>query len=322
MANLSVLYIIIAGIMNAAFIVPTKFLKNFSYEQAWFYFGIFGSMILPWVFLLIYSPTTIINYTLINHKIILLILAGGFVFGVGQSYFSFAVKYIGIARSFAINLSVGAIVGSFAVIIMNHVFFTKKGLWTCIALLLVILGLIFYYFSEPTKKSSDKNDTSNAVYKGWILSTIAGVTSGLQNMIFVYVTFHTSAEIIMRNTFWIWPLFLLTAGISMSIQFWRAYNKNNPDKNIFIFKPTTDLLMIILMGLCSSGSLVVYSYTMGLLSNEEQIIGWPFFMVSIILSTQFFGKIFDNSQANTFRAKSFRIAGVGLLILSIIFLSI
>lgn len=322
MINLSIFYIILAGIINASFVVPTKFIKSFSYEKSWFYHSIFGLMILPWILLLLYTPSAIFHYSSLSADILWFIIFGGLIFGIGQSCFSYSIKYIGIARSFAVNLGIGSTLGSLAVILMNHALFTQKGLLTCIAVFLVIMGLALYYFAEPAKLTEEEKSVGFAHYKGWILSSIAGIASGLQNVVFVYVAFHTPAKQIMQNSFWVWPLFLFAAGIPMSIQFWRALKKNPQENILFSSKLIKDSMLIAVMGLCFSGSLVVYSYAMSLLSDKGQVIGWPLLMISIILSTQFLGKLFDGDHANSLRGKYFRITSVILLIVSVILLSV
>jgi L-rhamnose-H+ transport protein len=115
-----------------------------------------------------------------------------------------------------------------------------------------------------------------------MLAGIAGVTSGLQNMVFIVVMQHNEATLAQVNSFWVWPPFLLAAALPMFIGFW--YQARHHHKAIHWFR-LKDLALVVLMGLLFTGSLVLYSTGMSKLGQQD-VIGWPTFMIAIILTSQ------------------------------------
>lgn len=76
------------------------------------------------------------------------------------------------------------------------------------------------------------------------------------------------------------------------------------------------------MGLCFTGSLVLYSYGMSNLPHQQQVVGWPILMIVIILTSQMWGLIYKEMPENTGKSKILRITSVILLITAIILLAV
>ncbi|HXU27165.1 MAG TPA: hypothetical protein VN698_08025, partial [Bacteroidia bacterium] len=144
-----------------------------------------------------------------------------------------------------------------------------------------------------------------------------------QNITFIIIAFHTKTDFQINNSFWIWPPFLLAAAIPMLFGF--GYRIKNKTKIILEdfkkFLDLKDIFLVTLMGLFFTGSLALYSNGMNKLTHEQQIIGWPIFMVSIIFTSQLWGQIFKESAGATKKYKLYKIFSIILLLVAIVILA-
>lgn len=311
--------------MNGSFVIPAKYINNFIKEKIWCYHSIIGLAVMPWVILTIMLPGTIGNYLSLQPSILTFLILSGVIFGLGQVFFAYAIDFIGVALSFTINLGLGVTIGSLFVVFYKNTFFTLQDSLVVLAIFFILCSLFIYYHSGKHNNVGKDVPLANIsrYHKGWLLASLTGLTSGLQNITFVIVAFYSQAHFQTSNSFWVWPPFLLAASIPMFIGFLYKIRKNTtptlPTKKILFAK---NILLITLMGLFFTGSLALYSKGMSQLSKVQQIIGWPAFMVSIILASQLWGWIYresgDVSRKNRFKI----LGGIILLVAAIIILAI
>lgn len=151
----TLLPIIIAGLMNGSFVIPSQYIRNLNDDEIWLGHCIIGLIIIPCVILSMISPESIKVYSLLPAKTIIIILLSGIVFGVGQICFMKAIREIGIGASFSVNLGIGTAIGSLFVVLYRGVFFSASGLFVILSVLLTIAGLILYYLgSKPMQIDS------------------------------------------------------------------------------------------------------------------------------------------------------------------------
>lgn len=311
MLNEGLLPIIVAGLINGSFVVPSRYIQNTSSAKIWLYHSLIGLAIIPWLILLFLSGSILHDYSMLSVRIWSCIILGGLIFGVGQFCFSNAIAKIGIALSFAINLGIGITIGSMFVVLHDSAFFTTRGFIVTSAVILVVCSLIFYYFSQR-----DTEQGKGHYQAGWLLASFAGIASGLQNVTFMFVGFYENTQLQSANSFWVWPPFLLSAAISMGLLFFYQMKKKQESVLLGDLKY---LILIFLMGLCFTGSLVLYSNGMSQLPAEQKMLGWPTLMILIIFTSQIWGWLFGEFKKSK---KVYRIVSVLLLIMSVALLSI
>jgi L-rhamnose-H+ transport protein len=312
--------LIFAGVMNGSFVIPAQYVRTMSNERVWLYHSIIGMIIIPWVIMYAVSSSFFINYQNIPTSIYGLIIGGGLLFGLGQLCFATAIKRIGISLSFPINIGIGIGIGSLFVIIRRHLISSSGGIIVCLAVVVMITALyIFYRF----RTEIDTPGLSKKDYKtGWILDCLAGTASGLQNIVFILASGYGKHPDALAKLYWVWPIFLTAAAIPMLIGF-HALSKRNQQNTRprSIITRAKNLLMITLMGIGFTGSLVFYSFGMEHLNHDQQIIGWPLFMVAIILTCQLWGwRLKEFKQINK-KYKRYNIYGILFLISAIMMLA-
>lgn len=320
LSKYTILLIIVAGIMNGSFVIPAKFISRMKNENVWLWHSLIGIGIIPWLLLLIIGPHSVTAYATIPWSLFVFLITSGFIFGIGQVGFAYAIETIGVGLSFTTNISLGVIIGSMFVVFYRGLFFSGAGFLVTIAVLLTIASLLISYFSG--KQRATVTHAHTVQYKlGWLFCIFTGLTSGLQNICFVVLmTYYHSHVGASKNLFWIWPPFLTAAMFTMALGFWYRIKKEHTP-TLEAPKGIKDLSSIILMGLFFTGSLALYSLGMGLLSHRTQIIGWPAFMIAIILTSQIWGWVLLRKQTHTTQINLLRLISIVLLIVGILLLS-
>lgn len=288
--------LMMAGMMNGSFVVPVRFIQKFSPEMIWVGHSVIGLLLLPWLLLLLLSPQEIFLYSALETPLLFFLLFSGTLFGLGQVCFAYAIEKIGIGLSFIINIGIGLTIGSLFGVMYNSALLTSQGSMVLMAILLILSSLLFRYHSEQKgTPPSSFTQSKKTYYQGWILSSLAGITSGLQNVAFLIVTHRTQAHFSPDNSFWVWPPFLAAASIPMILGFlWRRKErKREPSLYILLsfLQSFRNFCLMTGMGICFTGSLALYSVAMSQSIGNQKIIGWPIFLVCIIFSSQLWGAI-------------------------------
>jgi L-rhamnose-H+ transport protein len=313
------LLIIVAGLMNGSFVIPSKFIKA-SQEKVWLYHSIIGMGIIPWLLLWLFMPKEIAAYSLVDIVSFVFLIFAGVIFGVGQVCFAYAIEKIGIALSFTVNIGIGLVLGSLSVILYKNALFTHQGYLAVVAIIMILVALAVHYSSGKMGHNNKSTDIKH-YSTGWLLVLFTGLTSGLQNFVFVYVGFHAESTHMFTNAYWVWPPFLTAAAIPMFIGFFWRVNKRREVVGELFAKSGKSLALVCFMGLLFTGSLLLYSIGMSHLTSSQHIIGWPAFMVSIILISQLWGFIFKESQLQLKIAKLLSILSTAILIAAIVVLT-
>lgn len=320
------LLIILAGIMNGSFIIPARYLPTLPNEKIWVYHSIIGLALIPWIILAFSQPETLSYYISLSSISWRFLIVSGAIFGIGQVCFAYAIVSIGVALSFVINLSIGVTIGSLFVVFYRVVVFSIHGYLVLLAVLLIISSLILYYFSgKEDNHQSHSTLLQNVHYrKGWLLASLTGITSGLQNIAFIMIVSHNSEALQGSGSFWVWPPFLLSAAIPMAIGFLYTLKKYPVTPKLscsswFFSLNAKSLALIGLMGVLFTGSLALYSIGMDKLSATQQVIGWPTFMIAIILISQVWGWLYKEPIKNKFYQL---FSSTALLIIAIILLAL
>ncbi|PIQ43219.1 MAG: hypothetical protein COV52_01760 [Gammaproteobacteria bacterium CG11_big_fil_rev_8_21_14_0_20_46_22] len=325
MYYLGLTLIVLAGIFNGSFIVPARNVKSISNEMVWVFHSIIGFVIVSWLLLIVFFPHSFRLYGLLHIHEVMLLIVSGVVFGLGQICFAYAIETIGIALSFTVNLGLGVTLGTMFVILYKSSLWTAHGKIATIAVALIIISLFIYYKAGKNNQGrlSQRKLISASHYKlGWLLAVFAGFSSGLQNISFVIVAYHSSAMPYSENSYWYWPAFLTFAAIPMLIGFlYRAKQQGYLGQYRQIYS-TSNFAFITLMGVFFSGSLVLYSLGMSRFSNAQQVTGWPTLMSSIILASQAWGWFFGEAKLATLKHKRYMVVSILLLLTAILLIGL
>lgn len=330
---LAFLLILLAGISNGSFALPTKHVVKWQFEHIWLHFSIWGFVILPWLTMVYLVPQVFQIYAKIPIDRLLIIALGGFFFGVGQICFALALEIIGIGLGFSINLGFGIVLGFGLPFIIQHPheIFTPFGLVILTGTILAIIGLVFSNYAGvlrdrhkltvgPATSTAKKNHLL-----GVILAIVAGLSSASQNFIFAYTnSIQDLAQQMGASSFAvaniIWPGYLLCGFVPYMLYMIYLHYKNQSFKAYCQKGVGKYYLFAIVMAVFSYGSLLIYSKASQLIGKFGPIIGWPIFMVVIILTSNFWGWKYGEWENCGAKAKNTMKFGLVFFVIAVIML--
>jgi L-rhamnose-H+ transport protein len=330
--QIALFLIFIAGLINGSFALPTKYLKIWKFENIWLNFAVWTFVILPWAVALFAVPQIFSVYADASARIIAIMLTGGFIFGIGQVCFALALNMIGFGLSFVLNLGLGIILGFLLPLIVQHPekIMTPFGLTTIIGSLLAVIGLLLsnragsLHHHEQAKNIS-QGHLSKHYIAGVILAVVAGVASAGQNFSFALTAnMQNVAQEMGASAFGaaniMWPGFLTCGFIPYALFMIYLTTKHKTFSNFSVPGSSKYYLFALIMGLCWYGSLVFYSKATQMIGSVGPVVGWPLFMVMIILTSNFWGWRYKEWQGCSSKVKHTLWLGLAFMVFAIIVL--
>jgi len=331
---IALIFILFAGVINGSFALPTKYVKRWGFENIWLQYAIWAFLLLPWISIFFFAPQVFQIYAATPGAIIGIMIIGGFLFGAGQVGFAFAIDMIGIGLAFVICLGIGTGLGFLLPLLFQHPdkILTPFGYLTLFGTALAIAGLIVSTYAGELRDRQRKRALENQpgfrkkYYKlGVFLAVIAGLFSAGQNFSFSLTTPMQHIALSLGATpigaaNIMWPGFLFFtflpyAGymlyLHMRNKTFQDYRKSNT-KRYYLFA--------LIMGFCWYGSLIFYSKASQLIGSIGPVVGWPLFMVLVILTSNFWGWKHNEWQGCDRKIKTILWIGLILLMLSVIVL--
>lgn len=324
------LIVVLAGIVNGSFALFIKYMKDWRFENIWLGYVIIAFLIAPFLVGWIVDPATTISYHNVSLSLKWLIILGGLGFGIGQVCFAFAMNRIGIGLGFLLNIGIGTVLGSLFPLAANNVhdLATTHGLLTVLACLLIVVGLILCYRAGHSREQERGHETKidfKPYLTGVIAACVAGLFSAGQNIMFaltspikVMALQHGYSQL--AASLVVWPFFLLFAFIPYAI-YMISLGVKNKTMYLFVTKPKPHYyLFVILMGFFWYGSLALYSDAAQMIGHFGPIVGWPLFMVFIILTSNFWGWFKKEWSGCSPAVMSRLLIGIVLFLVSVVLL--
>jgi L-rhamnose-H+ transport protein len=119
----------------------------------------------------------------------------------------------------------------------------------------------------------------------------------------------------------IWPLYLFCGFIPYAVYMIYLHHKNGTFSNYRKTGVGKYHLYALIMGLFWYGSLLFYSKASQLIGSLGPLIGWPIFMVLIILTASFWGWKHKEWEHSSAKAKSVMRYGILCLVAAIVILA-
>lgn len=330
----ALLLILIAGIINGSFALPTKHVYKWKFENIWLQYALWSFVILPWVIAIIIVPQIFMVYKVAPWHLLLIMCIGGFIMGIGQVCFALALNMIGLGLGFVINIGLGIVLGFLLPLFIQHPqeVLTPFGYITLVGCLLAVIGLLYSHKAgklnarEKHELLSPENKPKSVYTLGVVLAIIAGLASAGQNFSFSMTTqmqlfaLHLGATPVGAANV-MWPGFLLCTFIPYAI-YMLFLNFKNRSFGHYVEKGTGKYYFFaIIMGAFWYGSLICYGKAAHLIGALGPLVGWPLFMVLIILSSNFWGWRSGEWTGSSIKVKRTIWLGLLFLIFSIVVLA-
>lgn len=325
--------ILFAGLLNGSFAIPSKHMPDWHFENIWLGYAVSSFILLPLMVTLVLFPNLWSVYQLASRPVIFAMILGGVGFGIGQLCFFKALNDIGLGLSFVLNLGVSIALGFLIPLITHHPekIFSPFGLLTMSGCLLALLGLGLSCIAgqklEREREYNHHDTTRRHTTRGLLLAATAGVFSACQNISFAetyplqLIAKQLGASALAASIS-VWPGFLFFSFIPFAIFMLIKLKKQHHFRLYKIHHHGKYYGFIVFMGIAWYGSLVGYSQASQWIGELGPIIGWPLFMIAIILSSNFWGWRYQEWAGSSPKVVKTMLAGIGLLIFAIFLLAL
>jgi L-rhamnose-H+ transport protein len=326
----AMLLIIVAGCMNGSFATPSKHIKNWRFENIWLPFSLWTFLILPWITIFILAPSIFEIYAKTPPSLLGIMIGAGLFFGIGQVAFSRAIHMIGIGLAFMLNLGLGMGLGFLLPLLILHPgqISTPFGLITLTGTLIAMTGLFFSTYAghlrdrKTADHSGAQTHKKGAYFLGITLALVGGLATAGQNFAFSMTVPMQKIAMDHGVAPWgdsiiMWPGFLSCGLIPYLIYMLYLLTKNRTFIKYLQPKTAKYFVYTFIMGFCWFGSLILYSKATQFIGHLGPIVGWPLFMVLIILTSCFWGWKHQEWKNATRKAKQKLWIGLSLLILAV-----
>ena len=106
------LLVLIAGLFQGSFLLPSKWLRDWKWENYWLLFSISAYLICPWLLAIATVPNLWRLYQNLESSIAIPVVLFGLGWGLGAVTFGLGIEALGLALGFAVIVGVATIAGT------------------------------------------------------------------------------------------------------------------------------------------------------------------------------------------------------------------
>jgi len=319
------LLVIVAGILQGAFILPMKITRKWAWENTWFVYSTAGYLVFPWLFVLLTIPHPISVLTSTTVRSLLLVEVFGIGWGLGSLTFGLGVSRLGMALGYTIIIGLAATAGALIpmVVLTPEKLSQPQGLMTILSLVLVLIGLGLGAWGGKLREPEPKAEASGGSFASGLAICIAsGLLSASANLGFTFGAEYSrraieqgAAASMAGNAIWApltVPLFVCSAAYCVWLMV------KNKTGGLLALKGTGHYwALATLMGFMWIGGFAVYAPGARYLGSLGTSVGWAVMMSTMVITANILGFITGEWKGASRKAFSFAVAGVAMLILSI-----
>jgi L-rhamnose-H+ transport protein len=324
--------LVVAGAMSGCFALPMKLMSEWAWENTWLVFSGFALVLLPLFSALSFIPSLGVVQLAGGARLIVLIGACGFAWGVAQVLFGIAIDTIGVTLTFSIVLGLSAAVGSivpFLQIAVRRGFAPTDRLFMG-ALALVIFGVFLCACAGSVRDRSRSESRSihagSHFRRGLICAVLSGLSAAAMNIGFSLggpinslAKAHGANPALSNTAVW---LPLLWAGAIPNLIYCGSLLRRNTSYSRFVFQRNAFYwLGCLLMAVFWFGGIVLYSVGAGKMGRFGLAVGWPAYMAAIVVTAGTVGVLTGEWKGAPRRAFALQTTGMLLLLLSILLLA-
>ncbi|MEO6807786.1 MAG: L-rhamnose/proton symporter RhaT [Isosphaeraceae bacterium] len=316
--------VLLAGLFQGSFMLPSKWVRGWSWENYWLIFAVVAYLVSPWLLALATIPDLLDVYRGASASSIAWVLLFGTGWGFGAVLFGLGVEALGLALGFAVILGVAATSGTLIPLLVKAPpGFTKgQGIVTAAALAVMLLGVAVCSLAGRWKEAEGPSSQRSSYRYGLFLCIASGLLSACGNLGFAFgeVIYRRAAgpgvpSHLAPNALWPLltpPLFLCNAGSAL-ILLWRNHTgKNYINKNI-----VRNGLSAVLMGVLWMAGMALYGIGAHRMGDLGSSLGWAILMSSMVLVANALGVLSGEWRSSPRRSRWQLAGGLALLLAAI-----
>jgi L-rhamnose-H+ transport protein len=324
-------YLVVAGLINSAYTLPLKLKLRWKWENMWLAFTILGICILPTILGMSTIPGFWSIYGQIKLRLLLIMVFSGAIWGIGMLLSGVAVDLIGVAAMFATVMGTSASVGAILPLFIKGLegVSMRAGLVLSLGIALTVLGVALCGLAGKQREkdeAAEAGPSTSGFLRGFVFAVLAGISGSMLNFglaagapLIEAARQHGSSARMATNAAWV-PV-LLVGAIPGILYCAYLLRKNGTLRNFLCWNTIPYLFFPLLMGVLWFGSVVLYGWATLRIGSLGAILGWPLFMVTIVLGSALWGVVTGEWKKANRRARVLMGSAVCVLVVAIIVLT-
>ncbi len=320
-------YLIFAGLINSAYTLPLKLKLTWKWENMWLAFTILGIWVLPSALGMWTIPHFWSIYGQTNTRALMIVLFSGATWGVGMLLSGIAVDLIGVAAMFATVMGASTSVGAVLPLLLQGTggVSMRAGVLIALGIALTILGVVLCGLAGRQREKDEAakiERPSSGFLRGFIFDVLAGMCGSMLNFGLVagaplieIARQHGASARDATNAAWV-PV-LLVGAIPAIVYCLRLLRKNHTGANFLCQGTIPYLFMALLMGVLWFGSVVLYGWATLRIGALGAVLGWPLFMVTIVLGSAVWGVVTGEWKHAGTRSRVLMASSIAMLVVAI-----
>ena len=322
----AILLVLVAAVMNAAYVLPMKLNKKWQWEHTWFAFSILGVAVVPTIIALLTVPRVWSTYSSVSGGTLAAMALFGAGWGVSLVFFGLALTRIGLAMTFTICLGTSAGVGALTPLISQHSeqIMTKQGALILFGVVIILVGVGLCGLAGHRREVAAQAKSTvvrRGVLGGFLLAFISGILGSMLNLgLAVGGSIQRAAHdqgaslAMMSNPVWLPCLYAgFVPGVIYCLYLMR---KNGNLSSLKLPGTWYYWFASASMGFLWFGSIILYSISTVKLGDLGTSIGWPLFMASIVIVSSILGVVTGEWENTGKQPIRIMISGVVCLVLA------
>ncbi len=323
--------VVMAAIMNGAYVLPMKLNKKWQWEHSWFAFSILGVALVPTLIAMATVPQLWSTYSAVSFKILFLMAVFGAGWGVALVFTGLALKRLGLAITFAVSLGTSAAVGALTPLATQHSdrLMTGQGGLIVIGVLIILVGVGFCGLAGYRRERETQSDSlppRKGYQQGLVLAFLSGILGSMLNLGLAFggsiqraAQQHGASVAMMSNAVWLPCLY--AGAIPGAIYCYYLMKQKKTLSALTLAGTWYYWPVSASMGLLWFGSIILYSISTVKLGALGPVIGWPLFLGAIVISSTALGVATGEWSKSGKTPIKIMVLGVSCVVLAIAILS-
>ena len=324
-------WLAVAGAMNSAYTLPLKLKLSWKWENMWLAFTLLGVCVVPSALGTLTIPDFWSIYGQAKPSLVLVLVLSGITWGIALLLFGLAVDAVGVAVTFAIVMGVSAGFGTLLPLLVNGFGGVplRTGLIISLGVALTALGVALCGAAGRQREKDEalKADAVRLSFsRGFIFAVLSGMCGSMMNIglaagspLMDAARQHGASARLATTAAWV-PV-LLAGAVPGFFYCGYLLRKNQSGREYLPLHTLPYWFLALAMGVLWFGSVVLYGWAALRIGKLGAVLGWPLFMVTIVLGSTLWGIVTGEWRNARRRARLLMGSAVAVLVVAIVVLT-
>jgi len=321
------LLVILGGALTGVFTGPMKFLTRWRWENIWLVYATCAMFLIPSAVILAVIPNLPAIYAALAPSRALLILACGFLWGIGSVLFGLGVDRLGMGLGFALIMGISTLFGAVLPLFLSESVEIKTFFYLCgMSLLLAGVAVSGYAGSARERSNAGAGVSGRNYATGILICVLSGVLSSLFNIGMVVARPVQELASSAGAPGWasgnaVWPMLLFGGFLANAAYCGRLLRKNNT-AGLFLRGGWREWCGAIAMGAAWIAGVMSYGAGAWFMGALGPIVGWPVFTSLMLVCAYLLGRFTGEWRGVAPATLRWMNAGVALSVLSLFLIAL